>query len=216
MLLNHVEYALMNNPLRAAIQRHFEARRLLRMGGALEGGTALEVGCGRGVGAQLVLDVFGASTVDAFDLDARMISAARKHLGNRGGRIRLWVGDATSIAVPDATYDAVFDFGIIHHIPDWRRALAEVARVLKPGGRFFAEEMLAPFLRNPITRQFLDHPQEDRFDAPEFAQELRECGLNPLAAEGLGRSVAWFVAVKTGCPATRPLAAGSPTGITVH
>ena len=36
----------------------------------------------------------------------------------------------------------MFDFGIIHHVPQWRRALAEVARVLKPGGRFYAEEVL--------------------------------------------------------------------------
>ena len=34
-----------------------------------------------------------------------------------------------------ATYDAVVDFGIIHHIPHWRAALAEIFRVLKPGGR---------------------------------------------------------------------------------
>ena len=45
MLLNRVEYALMNNPLRAAIQRRFEARRLLRMGGPVPGGAALELGC---------------------------------------------------------------------------------------------------------------------------------------------------------------------------
>jgi hypothetical protein len=38
MLLNRVEYALMNNPIRGAIQRHFEARRLLRMGGPMSGG----------------------------------------------------------------------------------------------------------------------------------------------------------------------------------
>lgn len=209
MLLNNVEYALMNNPLRAAIQKHFEARRLLRMGGTLDGGTALELGCGRGIGAQLVLDMFGASTVDAFDLDARMIAAARRHLRGRGSRVRLWVGDATAIPAPDATYDAVFDFGIIHHIPDWRSALGEVARVLKPGGRFFAEEMLAPFLRHRVARRFLDHPQEDCFDAPMFAQALRERGLNPSASRQLGNSVAWFVAVRTGHPAATPVTPGS-------
>ena len=48
MLLNRFEYRLMNNPLRAALQRHCEARRLLTMGGAMNGGVALEIGCGRG------------------------------------------------------------------------------------------------------------------------------------------------------------------------
>ena len=64
----------MNNPLRALIQRRFEAARLLRMGGPMEGGSALEIGCGRGVGVQLILDLFGADAVDAFDLDPRMVA----------------------------------------------------------------------------------------------------------------------------------------------
>ena len=83
MRLNRAEYALMNNPIRAALQRHFEAARLLRLGGPLGGGAALEMGCGRGVGVELVLDVFGAETVDAFDLDPRMIELARTRLRSR-------------------------------------------------------------------------------------------------------------------------------------
>jgi len=196
MLLNNVEYALMNNPLRAAIQRHFEARRLRRMGGRVPGAAALELGCGRGVGVELVLDVFGASTVDAFDLDPRMVALARQRLRDRGGRIRLWVGDATAIAATDAAYDAVFDFGIIHHIPDWRGAIAEVSRVLKPGGRFFAEEMLASFICHPLARRLLHHPRADRFNASTFVAALCESGLEPLVSDHLGQSVTWCVAIK--------------------
>ena len=46
---------LINNPIRAALQRHVEARRFLRMGGPLRGGRALEIGCGRGVGVATCL-----------------------------------------------------------------------------------------------------------------------------------------------------------------
>ena len=60
MRLNRLEFALMNNPVRAAIQRHVEAPQLLRMGGPMAGGLALEIGCGRGFGAELILDVFKA------------------------------------------------------------------------------------------------------------------------------------------------------------
>src|SRR5579859_7782609 len=83
MLLNAIEKAMMNNPVRAAVQRHFEARRLLSMGGPVRGGDALEIGCGCGVGTELVLDVFGAARVDAFDLDADMVARARKRLAPR-------------------------------------------------------------------------------------------------------------------------------------
>jgi ubiquinone/menaquinone biosynthesis C-methylase UbiE len=196
MLLNRVEYALMNNPVRAAVQRHYEAPRLLRMGGPVRGGKVLEIGCGRGVGTELIFDLFGAATVDAFDLDARMVALARARLRSRGSRARLWVGDASAIAAADSAYDAVFDFGIVHHIPEWRRALAEVHRVLRPGGRFYAEEVLRSFLAHPVTRRLLEHPTTDRFDSDAFLGGLRASGLTPLASGELWRSFGWFIATK--------------------
>lgn len=198
MLLNRIEYALMNNPIRAGIQRHYEALRLLRMGGPMRKGKALEIGCGRGVGSELILDMFGAEKVDAFDLDPRMVDLARARLAPRGERVRLWVGDASAIDAPDAAYEAVFDFGIIHHIPDWRLTLSEVHRVLKPGGVFYAEEVLKSLLAHSLTRKLLKHPEEDRFDIETFQQGLRDVGLEPVATEDFIGVFAWFVARKPG------------------
>ncbi len=192
MLLNRLEFALMNNPIRAAVQRYVEASKLLRMGGAVTGGSALELGCGRGVGAELILGRFGAAHVDGFDLDPRMVRRARRRMRRHGGRAHFWVGDATAIAAPDDEYDAVFDFGIIHHVPDWRAAVAEVQRVLAPGGRLYAEEVLAPAVRR--SRHLFAHPQADRFDAEQFEEALVQAGLAPVARENLGRTFAWFVA----------------------
>jgi len=195
MLLNKAEKLLMNNPLRAAVQRHYEARRLHDMGGAMDGGHALEVGCGRGVGVEIILGRFGAGRVDAFDLDEDMVARARKRLECYGDRVRLWTGDATAIRSEDATYDAVFDFGILHHIPDWRAALREVSRVLKPGGRLYAEEMFERFLSHPVTRALLDHPSEDRFDYAQFLEALEESGLRVEASHDEGH-FGFFVARK--------------------
>ena len=103
MRLNRVEFALMNNPVRAAVQRRVEAKRFLEMGGAMHGGTALEIGCGRGVGVEIILDLFGAERVDAFDLDPRMVTRARARLSGYGSRVRVWVGDVSAIAAADAT-----------------------------------------------------------------------------------------------------------------
>jgi ubiquinone/menaquinone biosynthesis C-methylase UbiE len=175
--LNAVEKALMNNPARAALQRRYETRLLRRLGGALDGGKALEVGCGRGVGAEIIVDRFGAAVVDGFDVDPTMVDRARRRLARRGGRARVWVGDATSIDAPDAAYDAVFDFAIVHHVPEWRTAVAEIARVLRPGGRFYFEEVTSHALDRWSYRTFLDHPEEDRFSGAEFVEGCEQAGL---------------------------------------
>ena len=191
MLLNRIEYLLMNNPIRAAIQCGWEARRLLAMGGPMNGGRALEIGCGRGVGIQIILDTFGASHVDAFDLDPRMVRAAERRHRHRADRVKVWQGDATHVNQADAHYDAVFDFGIIHHVPSWRDAISEVWRVLKPGGRFYAEEVFDRFINGFPWRWLLKHPREDRFDAAGFSAALAAA----LSGAGRGRKrwILWVV-----------------------
>jgi ubiquinone/menaquinone biosynthesis C-methylase UbiE len=196
MILNFVEKAAMNNPVRAFVQRHFEAKRLLSMGGAMPGGTALEVGCGRGVGSELMLNVFGADNVDAFDLDPHMVRLAQKRLERYGDRIRLRVGDVTDIPAEDNYYDAVFDFGIVHHVPNWRDALKEIHRVLIPGGRFYSEEILVKFISNPVWRRLLDHPEEDRFNQDKFLKGLEDCGFVVVASTHIFHQFGWFIADK--------------------
>ncbi len=178
MKLNSVEKALMNNPVREIVQRRVEAPLLARLGGRVEGGRALEVGCGRGVGTEIVLDVFGVAHVDAVDLDPDMVALARRRLGRRPrDRWDVTVGDVTAVDAPDDHYDAVFDFGIIHHVPVWTDALAEIRRVLKPGGRFFFEEVTSHALARWSARTFLDHPKENRFSGREFVAELERTGI---------------------------------------
>ncbi len=178
MKLNAVETALMNNPLRAFVQRHYEAERLERLGGRIEGLRALEVGCGRGIGTEIIFERFGAREVHAFDVDPAMVRLARARLAAYPPeRLRLDVGDVTAIREPDASFDAVFDFGIVHHVPDWRAAIAEVRRVLKPGGRFFFEEVTRHALERWSYRTFLVHPTADRFSGRELVAELERQGL---------------------------------------
>lgn len=196
MRMNAIETALMNNPVRAAVQRHFEARRLVEMGGPMNGGHALEIGCGRGVGAEIIFERFGAERLDAFDVDPRMVDLARKRLAGRN--VRLFVGDVTRIDAADGTYDAAFDFAIIHHVAAWRDALGEVFRVLKPGARFYAEEVLDSFIHNPFWRRVLDHPMQDRFDRATFARGLEQTGFVVEGSRELMNQFAWFVARKPG------------------
>ena len=115
-----------------------------------------------------------------------MITTASRWLAHYRGRANLAEGSATDLAAAfasfgggeTASYDAVFDFAVIHHIPRWRDALAEVARVLKPGGRFFFDEVTAAALARPSYQKLFDHPTEDRFTAGEFLAELPRHGLD--------------------------------------
>jgi ubiquinone/menaquinone biosynthesis C-methylase UbiE len=196
MLLNFVEKAMMNNPVRAAIQRHFEAQRLLTMGGRMTGGIALEIGCGRGVGIKLIFDIFGAERVDAFDLDPHMIELAKRRIKAFGEKVRLWTGDVTTIPTGDSYYDAVFDFGVIHHVPNWRDAIKEVYRVLKPRGRFYGEEVLKKFIVHPVWRRLLKHPQDDRFDHDRFVNVLKDYGFLVISTDQLWQKFGWFIVDK--------------------
>lgn len=177
MKLNAIERALMNNPVRAVHQHHREAAWFRRLaGGALSGQHVLEVGCGRGVGAEVILDRLGAADVIAFDLDESMVDLARRRLYGRP--VSLWVGDVCEIAQPAGAVDTVVDFGIIHHVPDWQQAVAEIARVLRPGGLLLFEEVPRRVLDSWAARTFTVHPRENRFESDEFAAELARHGLH--------------------------------------
>ena len=197
MILNTIEKAMMNNPIRALLQRHFEARRLLGMGGPMSGGLALEVGCGRGVGAEIILDRFGAERLEAFDLDERQVAIARRRLAKYSEKVKLWRGSVTEIPADDDHYDAVFDFAIVHHVPDWRNAVREIHRVLKPGARFYCEEVLKHFIHRPTWRRLLDHPMQDRFSHSEFLDELRNTGFEIIAEQRFAQDLGWSVSAKT-------------------
>lgn len=178
MKLNLIEKALVNNPVRALLQRRYEAPLLQRLGGCRQGLRVLEIGCGRGVGTEIIFKDFGAREVHAFDLDPDMIFQAKARLADYAPeQLKLFVGDAAEIDAESQTYDAVFDFGIIHHVPQWRRVVSEVARVLLPGGRFFFEEVTSHALNRWSYRMFLDHPKMDPFSGKQFIFELERQGI---------------------------------------
>ncbi|MBA3453654.1 MAG: class I SAM-dependent methyltransferase, partial [Deltaproteobacteria bacterium] len=192
MKMNRLEKWIMNNPLRAAIQRHYAAPILAQLGGETTVTTALEIGCGNGVGVEIILDRFRAVRVDAFDLDEELVAMARQRLARRGSSVRLWTGSATEIEAEDASYDAVFAFGVLHHLPDWRIGLAEVVRVLRPDGVFFAEESYASFITHPVWRRVMDHPQDDRFDHAQLRASMKGAGLLELGEKlALGGGSGW-------------------------
>lgn len=177
MKLNHFEFILVNNPVRAWSQHTLETPRLIGPSGWLAGQRVLEVGCGRGVGIEILLSL-GAAHVTGFDLDPKMIDRAGKRTAKYGDRARVFVGDAERIDAADAGFDAVVDYGVVHHIPDWQQALKEIARVLKPGGVFYFEDLLKDLISVRPARVLFDHPQATQFYSREFRAGLEAAGLH--------------------------------------
>jgi ubiquinone/menaquinone biosynthesis C-methylase UbiE len=180
MKLNLVERLLVNNPARALVQRYYEGPLLRKLGGRLDSARVLDVGCGRGVGVQILLKQFGAGQVYGLDLDPLQIRRARKRFADESeGRVVLAVGSVDKLPFPNEYFDAVFDFGMLHHVVDWQTGVAEIQRVLKPSGLFFFEEVTRDALNRWIYRTFLDHPAENRFSEAEFLAELPVHGIEP-------------------------------------
>ncbi len=92
-------------------------------------------------------------------------------------KICLYVGDALTLPYRDGVLDAVFGFGVLHHLPDWRAGLREIARVLKPGGIYFLEEFYPQFYQNFLARRIFLHPEHDRFYSHDLRAALAEAGF---------------------------------------
>lgn len=178
MKLNKFEFLLMNSPIRALVQEMHEVRILrdLTSMGTIE--RALEIGCGNGHGTKLIKKYFAPKFIDAIDLDERMIEIAKGRTHDPS--IGYYVMDASKLDFPNETFDAIFDFGIIHHIPNWRDCISEMNRVLKPGGEVILEELSTEtFNKFPgrLWKKLLDHPYDSMFSEAQFLHDLRAEGF---------------------------------------
>lgn len=105
-------------------------------------GTVAEICCGRGEAFHLV----GADVKRGVGVDvslAMLKNAVREH---NSPHLHFVQGDATMLPLPANAFDSVFMLGGIHHVQDRAKLFSEVARILKPGGRFYFREPVSDFL----------------------------------------------------------------------
>ena len=135
--------------------------------------NALEIGCGLGKGARLLVRKMGFKQVYAFDLEEKLVKkAVHGRSQNLEKHIAFFVGDAQDLPFPNDCFDAVVNFGIIHHVLDWRRCISELNRVTRPGGAFYFEEIYPPLYANFLLKRLVRHPTSDRFSSAQFLEAL--------------------------------------------
>lgn len=142
-------YDFMNHAMTVGLDRRW--RRLAAQAVVRPGDTVLDVCCGTG---DLALAAERAGgRVTGLDFSERMLARARA----KSQTVKWVLGDATALPFPDASFDAAtVGFGI-RNVPDLDAGLAELARVLRPGGRLACLEITQPEgLLKPFFRLWFD------------------------------------------------------------
>jgi SAM-dependent methyltransferase len=182
MKLTACERHCMNSPCHA---RHTErtALALFRHIELPPQPTCLEIGCGQGALARLLVERFEARVV-ATDFDPAQVAVAQDRLADLDGKVEFRVVDARTMPFDDSQFDAVFSFGVLHHIlRGWRQVVAETARVLRspdpvagePAGWFVFTDIVAADPADRLVRRLL--PRLDLFGEASLHACLEENGL---------------------------------------
>jgi len=112
------------------------------------GGRWLDVGCGSGALTEMVLAVAEPASVAGVDTSAAYVAYAGSRVADP--RASFAVGDAQALDHPDAAFDAVASSLVLNFLPDPERGVAEMARVVRPGGWVLAEFYNARSLRRLV------------------------------------------------------------------
>lgn len=126
------EYSAENES--SLLNAHIERPAMVALAGDVNGHHILDAGCGSGALAAELRE--RGATVTGVDASAGMLAVARRRLGDD---VELRVADLRDpLPFADEAFDDVVASLVLHYLEDWGPTLAEMRRVLKPGGRLIA------------------------------------------------------------------------------
>ena len=147
----------------------------------------LELGCGPAkLWAENANRIPRTWEVTLSDFSEGMLTEAKRNVRNFSGSFSFRQLDAQNISFDDATFDAVVANHMLYHVPDIPKALSEIRRVLKPGGKFYAATNGAGHLQNlkSLEAQFLgdnlEHNFREALGSRSFSLQNGEALLEPF------------------------------------
>jgi ubiquinone/menaquinone biosynthesis C-methylase UbiE len=184
MKMNRLEYFLMTfDPGRRAYLKGI-VKDLRNISQLDAGKRMLEIGCGNGIGTQLILEYFKPREFVATEYDPRLVEIAR--IKNEGSKAIVEQGNAAALKFPENDFDAVVGLSVIHHIPNWKVCVDELHRVLKPGGLLIIKELSIETFETPfgrVARRFVVHPYDSMLKKNEFFEYLEQAGFRILVCK---------------------------------
>jgi len=122
------------------------------------GDRVLDIGSGSGTDALICAKLVGPNgRVFALDMTPDMRAKLQRAAAAAGAsNIEILEGDAEAIPLPDASVDVVTSNGVLNLVPDKARAIAEIQRALKPGGRLQISDIA---LSRPVAERFRQDPE---------------------------------------------------------
>jgi ubiquinone/menaquinone biosynthesis C-methylase UbiE len=149
-------------------------QRIEREAALLRGRHLLEIGCGMGYDSLEFLK--RGVRVTAIDLTENAVRMATRHFEVEGVKAEsVQVGNALALDFPDASFDAVWSNGVLHATGDTQRAIDEVWRVLKPGGR----AVISHFYRRPSWMWVVHRLGREPIEAHEEDPPVNEFYTEP-------------------------------------
>ena len=127
------------NARNAAAYEHFMGRwsrqlsaRFVKFAGISDDDCILDVGCGTGSLTRVLSESPGVKRIVGIDLAEVYLDSARRTIQDT--RVSFKVGDATSIPFADKSFDRAFSMLVLQFVPDAKKAVSEMRRVVRPGG----------------------------------------------------------------------------------
>ena len=149
MTSEHAYEPFANQEWRNVLQSALEVKLAAKLLHVPKGLRVLEVGCGRGIALAALTRVCQPASLAALDIDPALLEVARANAREQGLDVTFVEGDVRNMPFDDAAFDLVVDFGTCYHVARPEAALAEIERVLAPGGLFVCESPIAQLLAHP-------------------------------------------------------------------